>query len=65
MLGEPLRKLQLWEGLRSSQVSLEASWEGLRSSWEGPQARWEGLRARWEGGTDKQMDGKSPYLVMP
>ena len=43
-------KLQRWEGLGSSRVSLEASWEGLRvrDSWEGPKASWEGLGSKQE-----------------
>ena len=48
-LGEPLRKLQRWEGVGSSWVSLGASWEGLRASWEGTGASWEGPKASWEG----------------
>ena len=31
-LGKPLSKLQCWEGLGSSRMSLRASWEGLRAS---------------------------------
>ena len=53
--GEPLRKLQRWEGPGSRWMSLGASWEGLRASWEGLRASWEGPKARWEaprGGTD-------------
>ena len=37
-LREPLRKLQCWEGLKSSWVSLGASREGLRASMEGLRA---------------------------
>ena len=44
-LGEPLRKLKHWEGLRSTWVSLEASWEGLRANWEDLTASWEGPKA--------------------
>ena len=48
-LGEPLRKLQRWEGLRSSRMGLRASWEGLRPSWVGLRASWEGLGSSLEG----------------
>ena len=63
---EPLRKLQCWDGLKSSWVSLgasweglRASWEGLRASWEGPEASWEGPKARWEAPGGGRTDGRT------
>ncbi len=55
MLGEPLRKLQCWEGLGSRWVRLEARWEGLRASWEG-------LRASWVGPEKKEKENGA-FLV--
>ena len=64
-LGEPMRKLQCWEGLGPSWVSLGASWEGprasgegLRASWEGPEASWQGPKARWEAPGGGWTDGR-------
>ena len=48
-----MSKLQRWEGLGLSRVSLGASWEGHRASRKGLRA-WDGLRASWE--TDRQTD---------
>ena len=63
--GEPLRKLQRWEGFGSSWVSHGASWESVRASGEGLIATWEDLRARWEAqGGDGRMDGQTKTTKM-
>ena len=62
-LGEPLRKLQRWEGLGPSWVSLGANWEGLRDSWEGLRASWEGPEASWEApGEDGQTKTEEIFI---